>query len=558
MKRDIKSLQSQRFDLTVIGGGITGACIAHDAALRGIKTALIEKDDFGGFTSAASSKLLHGGIRYFPRGQFHKTRESARERCVFQVLAPHLTRYIPFLIPTFTGSLMKGAFALRSSMLLYAAICSGLERIVEDPSKKMPPNTFLARRQVLAIFPELASIANLSGGQVLYESHMLSSERMTMAFIATASANGVNAANYLEAVRLVEENDRITGVEVRDPLSQQRFVIQSQMVANAAGPALPDINATVSRLHLAKQTTGLSKGVHLVTRSINQRFALAMATAHKTEGLITRGGRHFFIIPWRECSLIGTTNVPFNKGIDAVNVTRCDIVNFIDDINATLPALNLRETDVAYAFAGLYPLTANRIRTDTYQGTGEYQIVDHGSQDAVHGIISVLGAKYTTARKVAQLAVDCVQTKLKRSGPPCMTNRVPLRCGKIANLRDYILDRQNTYQGLLNPDQTARLVGYYGQDIEPLMTLATQNPRMLTPLGSNQKTLRGEVLYAVKAEMAVTLADVVFRRTGLGTKGYPGRETLENCAAIIAAELGWDKERIQTEIQAVEAKYHYE
>jgi glycerol-3-phosphate dehydrogenase len=453
---------------------------------------------------------------------------------------------------------MKGAFALRSSMLLYAAICSGLERIIEDPSKKMPPNIFLNRRQVLAAFPELASIAKLSGGQVLYESHMLSSERMTMAFIATASANGVNAANYLEAVRLVGENDRITGVEVKDRLSQQRFVIHSRIVANAAGPALPDINATISRLRLAKQTTGFSKGVHLVTRSINQRFALAMATAHKTEGLMTRGGRHFFIIPWRECSLIGTTNVPFNDCLDAVNVTRRDVADFIDDINATLPALNLRETDVTYAFAGLYPLTAKRIRTDTYQGTGEYQIVDHEAHDAVSGIISVLGAKYTTARKVAQLAVDRVQTKLQRSGPPCHTHRLPLRCGKIANLCDYILDRQHTYQGLLNRNQTARLVGYYGRDIEPLMNLATQNPRMLNPLGSNQKALWVEVLYAVQAEMAVTLADVVFRRTGLGTIGYPGRETLEDCAAIMAGELGWDKERIQAEIQAVEAKYHYE
>lgn len=558
MKRDIKSLQSQHFDLIIIGGGITGACMAHDAALRGIKTALIEKDDFGGFTSAASSKLLHGGIRYFPRGQFHKTRESARERNIFQVLAPHLTRYIPFLIPTFSGSLMKGAFALRSSMLLYAAICSGLERIVVDPSKKMPSNTFLTRRQVLTAFPELSSISNLSGGQLLYESHMLSSERMTMAFIATASANGVNAANYLEAVRLVSANSRITGVEVKDRLTQQRFVISSQMVANAAGPALPDINATVSRLQLAKQTTGFSKGVHLVTRPVNQRFALAMATAHKTEGLITRGGRHFFIIPWRECSLIGTTNVPFNKGVDAVDVTRRDVIDFIDDINATLPALNLRETDVAYAFAGLYPLTARRIRTDTYQGTGEYQIVDHDLHDAVSGIISVLGAKYTTARKVAQLAVDCVQAKLKHSGPPCLTHQLPLHCGKISNLRNYIQDRQYIFQDLLPPYQTARLISYYGRDIEPLMTLATQNPRMLTPLGANQKTLRGEVLYAVKAEMAAKLTDVVFRRTGLGTIGYPGREILKNCAAIMATELGWGQERIQAEIQAVEAKYHYE
>ena len=558
MQRNIEILETSQFDLIVIGGGITGACVAHDAALRGIRTALIEKGDFGGFTSAASSKLLHGGIRYFPSGQFHRTRESARERTIFQLLAPHLTHYIPFLIPTFNGSIMKGAYVLRSSMLLYAALCSGLERMVADPGKKVPRNAYLSRPQLLAAFPELASVSNITGGQILYESHMISSERMTLAFIATAAANGARVANYAEATGLVSENNHVTGVEVRNRFSDHRFVLRGRLVANAAGPALPALNATLPGLRLSKQTTGFSKGVHLVTRSVNPRFALAMATAHKTEGLLTRGGRHFFIIPWRNHSLIGTTNVPYAGGLDAVKATRKDIVDFIEDINASIPSLNLRESDVVYAFAGLYPLTSTNIRADTYQGTGEYQIVDHALQDSIDGIISVLGAKYTTARKAAKLAVDRVQTKLKMTQTPCATHRIPLRCGAIRHLQDFILSRQTAYGQSLDVYQVARLARYYGRDIDALMGLAAKRPELLTPIAAGQETLAVEVIFAVKAEMAMTLADVVFRRTGLGTVGHPGPAALKKCADLMAAELGWDAERIRNEIEAIEKNYHYE
>jgi glycerol-3-phosphate dehydrogenase len=558
MKRDIEILTNSQFDLIVIGGGITGACLAHDAALRGIKTALIEKNDFGGFTSAASSKLLHGGIRYFPSGQFHKTRESARERTIFQLLAPHLTRYIPFLIPTFSGSLMKGAFVLRSGMLLYSALCRGLEGMIADSGKRIPRNTYLSKRQVMKAFPELAGVPRLAGGQILYESHMLSSERMTLAFIATAVANGACAANYIEAIRLIADNGRVVGVEVRDQFSKQAYTIRGSVVANAAGPALPTINATLPELRLTKPTTGFSKGVHLVTRQINPRFALAMATAHKTEGLVTRGGRHFFIIPWRNRSLIGTTNVPFNGDLDSVAVEKKDIVEFINDIDATLPELQLKEADVAYAFAGLYPLTAKKIRKDTYQGTGEYQIVDHEKTNSVGGIISVLGAKYTTARKVAQLAADLVQQKLRLATTACVTDRQPLRCGQIADLKAFTLARQKAYGKLLSTRQITRLVNYYGRDIDALLTLAGESPQMLAPIAAGHDMLMVEIVHAIKAEMALTLADVVFRRTGLGTTGHPGSEALKNCATQLAAERGWDDDRIQAEIQAVEKMYRYE
>jgi glycerol-3-phosphate dehydrogenase len=558
MNRDPASLEKNLFDLLIIGGGITGACMAHDAALRGIRTALVEKADFGGFTSSASSKLLHGGIRYFPKAQFHKTRESARERTIFQVLAPHLTRYIPFMVPTYSSGMMKGAFVLRSGMMVYDAVCAGLDRMVPDPGKRVPKGAFLSRPRAIAAYPALKSAAGVTGAQVYYESHMHSSERMTLAFLATARSNGARIGNYLEVERLLVQGGTVVGAAVRDRLDNRRFTIRARVVANAAGPVVERINATCPGLKLNRETTGFSKGVHLVTRQIHPHYAVALTTPKKTEGWITRGGRHVFIIPWRGRSIIGTTDVPFDGNPDRVRPTRGDISDFVADINATLPAVGLSEADVRYAFAGLYPLIAKRVRGDTYQGTGEYQVVDHLRQDGIDGVLTVLGAKYTTARKVAQMATDMAQQKLDPNRPrPCCTHRVPLDSGRIGTLEAFVRSRQERYRKRLSARAVTRLVFHYGCDIDRLLDAADGNLDLLAPVSKNRGTLGVEVVYAVASEMAQHLSDVVFRRTGIGTVGHPGREALDRCARLMAVELGWDRERIDAEINATERHFQY-
>ncbi|MFZ3044671.1 MAG: FAD-dependent oxidoreductase, partial [Desulfatirhabdiaceae bacterium] len=166
MKRNTVQLYSEVFDLLIIGGGITGACLAHDAALRGWRVALVEKGDFGGFTSSASSKLIHGGIRYLPTGQFWKVRESAVERMIFQNIAPHLTRYIPFVIPTFDSGFMKSRAAMMMGMVLYNSICAGLNRQISDPAKRVPETRFMPRSQVIRDIPQLAGLRGLAGAYV--------------------------------------------------------------------------------------------------------------------------------------------------------------------------------------------------------------------------------------------------------------------------------------------------------------------------------------------------------------------------------------------------------
>lgn len=557
MKRDISKLQTTTFDLVIIGGGITGACLAHDAALRGLRVCLVEKNDFGMSTSAASSKLLHGGIRYLQKLQFGKVRESARERTYFQIIAPHITSTIPFLVPTIRGSVMKGRAALLAGMNLYRAICTGLNGLISDPAKKVEFGRFFSKASVLEQVPILSAIDGLSGAHTLFECHMHNSERMTLAFIKSAVENGAEAANHVEVRRLIDTEERITGIHCLDTLSDQEFQIRARLVVNAAGPFLPSINSQIDSLTLFKETTGFSKGVHIVVRQLEPNFALALSSGKKTEGLVTRGGRHIFMIPWRDRTLIGTTNVPFDDDLDRVRVTRKDIIDFLQDINAIVPGISLREEDVHYAFAGLYPLISDEIKTDTYQGTGEYQVVDHSEQGGPAGIVSVMGAKYTTARAIAEQAMDLIGKKIAVPDPRCRTASVPLFEGRIDNLEQFIRDKQHQFRELLEPRTVRDLIISHGSEIDKVVDYCQAVPGYLEKLSEERETLAGEVAYAVEHEMACTLDDVVIARTGLGTIGHPGTAVLEKAITIIGPLLEWDEQRIEEELEMVERRYQW-
>jgi glycerol-3-phosphate dehydrogenase len=557
MKRDLEKLQSSTFDLVIIGGGITGACLAHDAALRGFSVALIEKNDFGMSTSSASSKLLHGGIRYLQKLQFGKVRESARERTYFQVIAPHITTTIPFLIPTIKGSVMKGKAALLAGMAMYRMICSGLNGLISDPSKKVDFGRLISKDAVLEMVPMLTSIDGLNGAHTLYETHMNSSERMTLAFVKSAVRNGAQAANHVEVTTFMSEGGRIVGVKGVDRLSGRELRVRAKLTINAAGPFLPAINSQLDSLKLSKQTTGFSKGVHIVVNQLEETYALALSSGKKTEGLVTRGGRHIFMIPWRGRTLIGTTNVPFDGELDQVRVTRRDIDDFLQDINAIVPGISLARDDVHYAFAGLYPLISDEIKTDTYQGTGEYQVVDHSQQDGPEGIISVLGAKYTTARALAEQAIDTVSVKLLKGKSDCETATEPLFEGRIEALVPFVARKQSQYSDIVSAETIHDLVLAHGSEIDTVISYCRTHPGYLEKFSDQRETLVGEAAYAVEHEMACSLDDVIFARTGLGTIGHPGSEVLEHVCAVIGPLLGWDREQRAREIESVEQRYRW-
>ena len=558
LQRNLPELMGRPFDLVVIGGGITGAFTAWDAALRGLSVALLERGDFGGATSAASSKVIHGGIRHLQKGEIGRVRESIRERAVFARIAPHLVHRVPFLIPTY-GHGMRGKEVLRAGMLAYEVLAIGQNRHLGDPERRIARHQVLSRRDVLALEPGLEP-RGLTGGVRYEECHLYSSERMTLAVVQAAAAAGAVVANYVEVSGFLRAGERISGVRARDRLpvlarggdgvGEPEFEIQAKLVANITGPWAPQVDALLNRQPARR--FALSKGCHLVTRPITRSGAVAFATAHKHEGIVNRGGRHFFVIPWRGCSLIGTTNVPYSGDPAAVGVTEKDVSDFLVELNAGFPAGALTRGDVRHAFAGLYPLVDKEVRSEVYQGASKYEIYDH-APDGVQGLITVIGAKYTTARNLARQAVDLVCQKRGEKAPVARTAATPVAGGEFERVSDLLAAvRQDRAWGgaALEEDIAQDLACNYGADYRLVTAEIERAPEARARLTADRPTIRAMVRHAVKREMALRLSDVVFRRTGLGTIGHPGDAALHVAAAIMAEELGWDAPRIERELAA--------
>jgi glycerol-3-phosphate dehydrogenase len=554
MRRSPERLGDREFDLLIVGGGISGACLAHDAALRGLSVALVEKSDFGAATSAASSKLLHGGIRYLQQLQIGKVRESARERAAFLRIAPHLIRWVPFIVPTFSD-LLRGRAVLSAGMTVYGLLCRGQDDAIRDPSRRVPRSRFLTRSTLLDQLPSLAGLKGLTGAHALYEAHMHSSERMTLAFVKSAAASGAEVANHVRVEALLRDGARVRGARVRDLVSGNQIDVRARVVANAAGPWLARLNEELHLDRLRRDITSFSKGVHIVTRELISGAAIAFPTRRRGKTLVDRGGRHMFVIPWRDHSLIGTTDSPFAGGLDDVAPAERDVEELIGEVRAALPNAGLTAGDVRFAYAGLYPLTEKNVRPDVYQGTGDYQLVDHAATAGIDGFVSVLGAKYTTARRLAERAADLVVRKLGARAAPCRTRSAPLAGGDIEDLSAFTTAMHTRYAGMVAPDIVAELVANYGTEMDEVLGVARAMPDGLTRLAAARSTIEAEVLYAVDREMAVHLDDVVFRRTGLGTIGHPGEGALRRCAALMGERLGWTASQIEDEIARVEARY---
>jgi glycerol-3-phosphate dehydrogenase len=364
------------------------------------------------------------------------------------------------------------------------------------------------------------------------------------------------------------KDGRIVGVRARDRLPEltrgpesspspagPELLVHAPIVANVTGPWAPGIAALLDRKPV--QRFALAKGCHLVTRSITRSGAVALATRQRNEGLVSRGGRHFFVIPWRGLSLIGTTNVPYRGEPAAVGVNERDVSDFLAELNSTYPGGALTRADVKHSFAGLYPLVDKEVKADVYQGAGQYEIFDHAAAGAP-GLLTVIGAKYTTARNLARQAIDLVYRQRGEAVPGARTAETPVAGGGFTRLADLMTAarRESAAAGLeLRDDQVADLVYNYGSGYSSVLARAAAQPESAGQVAPERPTLRAMVEHAVDREMALRLSDVIFRRTGLGTIGHPGAQALADCAAIMARGLGWDARRIEREIAAAEGPF---
>ena len=538
MKRDLQKLSRGDYDLIVIGGGVSGASAAWDASLRGLRVACIDKGDFGAGTSTATSKLIHGGLRYLKNLEFGLVRESLRERRKLEELAPHLVYPLPFVIPIYSWFMFM---LMLAGMVLYEILSFDKARL-KDRSKRLPRFSLLTRKELLRREPNIIPRKLIAGFQY-YDCQSLNPDRLTLAFVQSAVKAGADAANYVRAEKILRDGKKVTGIVATDMLSGESIEIRGKMVLVAAGP-WADIVLAKSMGQTPQTRIRRSKGIHILTKTHRTGFALTLPGPN---------GGHFFIIPWREHTLIGTTDTEFIGKPDACDVTADDIENFVAEINKVYGSeKQLSPQDVVYAYSGLRPLV-DRQATSVYNVSRKHEIVDH-AEEGFEGMLSVIGGKYTTSRELAEMVIDKVCEKLGNR-IACTTKELRLAGGEIDDMTRFLGEatRDMAAFGAPAADLIAR---HYGTAYTGVVELAKQNPAWAKPFGHDDE-VAAQVVYAIREEMALTLSDIVFRRMGMGSLGHPGADALRLCASIAQAELGWSDAKKEEELAGCLVKLDY-
>ena len=533
MRPALSAASSRVHDLIVVGGGVTGACIARDAALRGLSVVLLEKHDFSHATSAASSKLIHGGLRYLKNLEVGLIRESLRERRTWLRIAPHLVYPLTMLLPSYRGDRDR-LLKLRAGLTVYdlLAFDRGWQ---PDPDQRVAGHRALGPAATLELQPDLPG-EDLAGALLYQDCQMFSPERLALECLLSAAAAGARVYNYTRVDELLHADGRVTGVRARDLLRGEEAELRGRLVVNAAGPWADLLLAGLAGPPAQKLVR--SKGVHVITRPLTSGHALAIAG----------DGGHFFVLPWRGKSLIGTTDEAYLGDPDDFRVTESDIAGLLATVNAHLPGAQLGRDDVLHFYGGLRPLVDDG--GSTYEASRRAEVCDHAAHGGPEGLLSAVGGKWTTSRHLAEQVLALVGRKLGRRLPRCSTAATPLPGGAIGNFAGFVAAARRRHPKH-DSATLQHLARNYGARMDEVLHLADADPALARPLAEGLPELGAQVVHAVRAEMAVQLEDLVLRRSGLGTLGNPGETALSAAARLMGRLLGWDRAERMRQVERV-------
>jgi len=552
MKRDTAALAKQKYDLIIIGGGIFGICAAWDATLRGLSVVLIEKEDFAHGTSANHFKMVHGGIRYLQHGDIVRVRESCRERSALMRIAPHLVKPLPIVMPTY-GHGMKGKEILSMGMLLYDLLT--LDRNAKLPAEnKIPFGKCLSKSKIIELFPDIKS-KGLTGGALFYDGQIQNPPRLAMSFLRSAVKEGAAAANYLEVTDLLRENNQVTGVKVKDKLASVDFIIQGKVVLNAAGPWAHHLLKSTLNLKLTPTPIFSRDLAFVIPRRITGKFALACTTSSSdVDVFFDRGGRHLFIVPWRNYTLVGVWHKIFDEKPENIKVTSEELQDFVDEINIAYPGAKINRSEISMVNTGLTLFGEDEQQGSKTMSFGKRSyLFDHSKEDQLDGLITLIGVRATTARGMAEKAIDMVLIKLGVKKIRSKSAQIPIYGGK--NFKNLLQTTQHQGQLSMLPNVVQNALFYnYGSEYINVLKYASNAPALLKNF-INSTVLKAEIIHAIREEMAEKLADVVFRRTDFGTGAIPASSVIDECGTIMANEKGWDELQLKAEIDDVKAKF---
>jgi glycerol-3-phosphate dehydrogenase len=535
MKRSISRLARQCHDVAVIGGGIYGAWIAREAALRGLSVALVDQGDFGSATSFNSQRIVHGGLRYLQHADFKRMRESIRERRNLLRIAPHLVFPMPVVIPTYRN-LPPGKTLMALAVKLTDLI--GFDRnqnLITE--KQIPPGRLLSKSECLEYCPDLEH-QDLTGAALFFDGQVRNTERLILSLLLSAAQGGAVFANYARTTRFHKHANAIVGMVVEDILSGKSIEVGARIFVNCAGPWAEHIIELAGIVKQRRRTRWVKTAL-LLTRPLLQNVAVGIRGNSRYRSgniILDKGFRYFFITPWRRGSLIGTFETSYDGSPDDFSVTENEICSFVEDVNLAYPAGHLTRKDVQLVYGGLVPASSqNGCLTD--RTARHYEICDHAREDGVEGLISIIGVKYTTARHVAEKAVNLIEAKLGKCPAESRTSVVPVYGGTMSSFEEFLENELQRKPLGLSEETTRHLIRTYGSEYREILRYCEEDPQYSRPIESNCPVIRAEIVHAVREEMACKLEDILYRRTELGADGYPDDSCVRACAEIVAQEL---------------------
>ena len=529
--RDWATIENQDYDLIIIGGGINGAGVARDAALRGLKTILLEKGDFAGGTSSWSSRLIHGGLRYLEYFEFSLVREALKEREVLLRSAPHLVAPLLLTIPIY-GDRSRPYWKIWAGMILYD---------IFSFDKTLPVHRMLPKAQFRQLFRSIDP-EGLLGGAQYYDGQVTYAERLCLENIISAQEAGAVVLNYTEVTQLQRQGDRLMALVCRDVFTEKEFTVRGHkqtVVINTSGPWVDRVCKlgveNSQNIPIGKtRKIGGTKGSHIIVAP----FPGAPETTFYVEA--KSDGRPFFIIPWLDMYLIGTTDLRYQGDLDRVKADDQEIDYLLQETNHIIPTANLSRQDIKFTYSGVRPLP-NEEGKKPGSVTRKHILYDH-TQEGVTNFISLIGGKLTTYRHVGEEMVDAVYRKMNKAAPPCSTDSQPLP--------GYILPSDRRFQEAIDKysDRVAlgsinHLFSMYGSRASEVLALINQEPELAENITNPLPDIKAQIVYAVRCELAHTLVDIARRRTTLAMHANFGLELLPVLTETLKKYCGWTQEK---------------
>lgn len=491
-------LRADQFDVLIIGGGIVGAGVARDATMRGLRVALIEQGDFASGTSSKTSKLIHGGLRYLEHGAFRLVAESLRERRILRTIAPELVRFLPLLLPLYAGD-ARTPWTVRLGLALYDLLAW---------RGRLPRSRLLTAPGALTLEPSLASEGLRAAG--LYADCQMDDARLCLATILQAVGFGAVCCNYVRLRAFLSADGQIRGGVGEDVLTGETVEIRAQAVVNATGPWGDQLRALSDRSAASRLTP--TKGIHLILPRLARHALCVQARSNR---------RVFFVLPWGDYSLVGTTETAVDGALDTLRADADEVGDLLEELARVLPGCRVRADDVIATFAGARPLLA-------FSGSAAAASREHRIEFDRRGLCSVLGGKYTTSRAMAQQTVDALVARHRWRVDRCLTDQVTL----VEAAEPIVVEHWRDITRSLDPDLLVRLLTRYGAAAAPLLRLIAGAPSLLQPVCPHHDLIQAELAHAFAQELACTVTDALARRTRIAWSLCQGLDALSTVSDL--------------------------